>query len=106
MDYRAKYLKYKAKYLDLKDKLEGGKVTDIKDSKCNDNNYDDRRSSSACWKSNGCYWDPTLDYGKGLCQKITCDYYNRNELKPEEKEKKCVENSKYCSWDKEQKICY
>jgi hypothetical protein len=82
--YKQKYLKYKAKYLEAKNKLEGGK------SNCNNNN-----NRVTCAIASGCTWDDTLKVG----QKCTpsCFKYHNDEIKCKSLEKYgCIYSNPSC----------
>jgi hypothetical protein len=77
MDYHAKYLKYKAKYLDLKEKVGGNKenqlyVTNITNEECK------KKKEIECKKpKNGCSWNTIqLSCSKDVCSQLTPDQCN------------------------------
>ena len=77
--YKQKYLKYKAKYLEAKNKLEGGKIN------CNNNNR------ATCAFAFGCTWDDTQKVGR-KCTPSCFKYQND--------EKKCKSLDNYgCRWN-------
>ncbi len=81
MDYHEKYLKYKAKYLDLKDKLEGGVVNDVTQEECK--KHDKLYCSTSAI---GCHWNEqyTNKYGNIIetgCVKNICKTDNNNKLR-------------------------
>ncbi len=62
IDYRAKYLKYKTKYLDLKEQLGGDDIV----------NCNKVKSHFKCFFAPGCTWKKNSD-GKGSCQHKSCE---------------------------------